>query len=317
MRRRQVISLPALLALSLPLAARTSPSEPFEDPLQVLCTVPDLADLVSRIGGEHVEAQAIAKGTQNIHAVRLKPSHVVAASRADAFVEVGLSLEHAWVPGLLETARNADIRPGAPGFVNVSEGWTAIQVPTELSRRNTADLHPDGNPHINLDPRGGRHMARAIHAALVRLRPRAEAELDANLATYEERLDEAEARWSKLAEALRGRKVVAYHKEFDYLFRALGLELVGTVESKPGVPPTPRHIAGLVQAMRADGVEVVVTAPWSNNRSVEDLCDKTGAARVELPSMVGGTEAASDWIAMMDQIHGRLARAYGVAWPND
>lgn len=305
-RRAAVAAALAFLSLSLAPAA---------GPLHVLTTVPDLADLVRRIGGDEVDVQAIAKGTENVHAVRLKPSHLVAANEADAFFEIGLSLEHAWVPGLLQAARNKKIQPGAPGFVNVSEGWEAIDVPDSLSRQQGADLHPDGNPHLNLDPRGGRHMADAVLAALVVLRPEAREGFERRHAEWVAELEPAVQRWAALAQALRGKTVVTYHTEFDYLLRGLGLEQVATLEPKPGVPPTPRHLAEVIQAMRERTVPVVLTAGWSNTRTVDDVCSKTGAHKVELPSMVGGAPRADSWIAMMDEIHHRLADAYGVAWP--
>ena len=307
------------ILLGLALALFASPGQAHrpvaEEPLQVLCTLPDLADVVRRIGGGDVEVRSIAKGTENIHAVRLKPSHIVAASRADAFFELGLSLEHAWVPGLLETARNPRIRVGGLGFVNVSQGWETIEVPASLSREQGTDLHPQGNPHFNLDPRGGRHMAAVVLAALETLRPARASEFRRRHAALSAELEAAEARWATLAELTRGRKAVTYHSEFNYLLRSLGVELSGTLEPKPGIAPTPRHVGELIERMREEKVDVVITAAWSSTRLVDDVCAKTGARKVELPSMVGGASGADTWIAMMDLCHRRIAEALGLAWP--
>lgn len=279
------------------------------DQVRVVCTIPDLADAVRRVGGEHVKVHTLAKGTENVHAVRIRPSDLNQTARADLFVEMGLSLEHAFVPGLLENARNAAIRPGEPGFINCSDGWDAIDVPEGVSRSDAADLHPFGNPHFNLDPRGGRHIAERVLDGLLKVAPELERELRARHAAYVALLDAAEARWTKSGAALKGKRVVTYHSEFDYLLKSLGVDCIATIEPKPGVPPTPKDLAKLIAKMKAEKVDVILTAPWSNDRSVRFVADKTGAEVVELPSMVGGVKKADTWIALMDLIHERLGAA--------
>jgi ABC-type Zn uptake system ZnuABC Zn-binding protein ZnuA len=279
-------------------------------PLQVVTTIPDLADIVRMIGGERVEASSIARGSENLHAVAARPSHLVAMSRADLFVEIGLSLEVAFVPGLLENARNARIRPGAPGFVNVSEGWQPIDVPASLSRQ-AGDVHPGGNPHLNLDPRAGRHMAERICAGLVRVDPGSQAAYEERLQAYLARLDEAEARWRELGASWRGRKVVVYHLEYNYLCQHYGLEIVGAIELKPGIPATPNHLAELIADVKARGCDAILTAPWSNDKDVARVAEATGTRVVELPNQCGGMKGAETWIGMMELVHQRLAAAFG------
>lgn len=303
-----VLHLLAIAALgALALAGRAA------DPLRVVCTIPDLADIARTIGGDRVDVTSICKGTENTHAVVTKPSHLVAVSRADVFVEVGLSLETAFVPGLLEGARNERIRPGSPGFVNVSVDFDAIEVPTALSRRD-GDVHPQGNPHINLDPRFGRHAAAKILAGLVAVDPGSKAAYEARAAEYGKQLDAAEARWKSAEKAFAGRKIVVYHKEFAYLAAAAGIATVGSIEPKPGIPPTPNHLAELVGAMKRESGLVIVTAPWSNGREVEQVAKESGARVVEIPNLVGGGSAKT-WIELMDLAHQRLAQGFGVAPP--
>lgn len=281
-------------------------------PLQVLTTIPDLKDLAQRIGGERVQARSIADGTENIHGVQIRPSTMVAAHRADVFVQVGLSLEHAWVPGLLEAVRNPRIQPGAPSFVNVSLGWEALDVPESLSRASGADLHPQGNPHMNLAHAGGRHMAGQVLAGLVRVDPEGREGYEHRHAELERELEAAQERWAKLARELAGAEVVCYHKSFDYLVRDLGLALVGTVEPQPGVPPSPRHTAALIERMRQSAAPpVILTAPWSNGSVVREIARRTGARVVEVPDMVGGAKDGGTWIGMMDLVHGRIREAFG------
>jgi zinc/manganese transport system substrate-binding protein len=280
-------------------------------PLQVLTTIPDLVDIVQRIGGERVQARSIADGTENIHGVQIRPSSMVAAHRAQVFVQVGLSLEHAWVPGLLEAVRNPRIQPGAPSFVTVSAGWQPINVPQSASRQAGADIHLQGNPHINLSQRGGRHMAGQVLEALVRIDPEGRALFERRFAEYARELERAEQRWAQLRGELAGGKVVSYHRSFDYLIEDLGLEQVGTVEPKPGVPPSPRHTAALIELMRGqDSTPVILTAPWSNGSVVREIARRSGARVVEIPDMVGGAKDSGTWIGMMDLVHGRLREAF-------
>lgn len=303
LHRRFLLGL-TLCAL-LPLAS-AGPAER----LKVVATIPDLADLVREIGGERVEVSSIARGLENLHAVSAKPSHLVALSRADLFVEVGRSLEVGFVPGLLENARNERIKPGAPGFVNVSEGWESLDVPVELSRK-AGDIHPQGNPHLNLDPRAGLHMAERVLAGLVRVDPASKDAYQARFEAYAKRLAEAEARWKTAGAAWKGRKVVVYHQEYGFLALAYGIEILASIESKPGIPATPNHMAEVIGTMKAQGCKVIVSAPWSNNSDVARVAEATGAVVVELPNQCGGMKGAESWIGMMDVIHERLGKALG------
>lgn len=306
---RILLLVPLLLAGPSP-APRTPP--PAAKKLRVVATIPDLADLVRQIGGKGIEVVSIARGRENVHAVPIKPSHLIATKRADLFLQIGLSLEHSWVPGLLQSARNRALQPGQPGFVNVSAGFPVLDVPAQASRRDAASVHPWGNPHVNLDPRFGRHAAARIESALAALQPDRAGELERNAERYRERLALAEERWQRMADGLQGHKVVVYHVEFDYLLRATGIRIVGTLEPKPGVPPTPAHLARLAAAMRAEGAQVILTAPWSNGGKVAGLAEKTGARVVELPVMVGGARGADTWIELLDLCHARLRAAFGL-----
>jgi zinc/manganese transport system substrate-binding protein len=280
------------------------------DALRIVTTVPDLADIVREIGGERVEVQSLSQGTENLHAVITRPSMLVALSRADLFFEMGLSLESTWLPDLLLAARNRKIEPGASGFVNVSIGWMAIEVPESLSRRG-GDLHPEGNPHFNLDPRAGRHFAERILEALLAVDSEGESAYRARYQSWLSRLESAEARWQRQGARLRGLEVVVYHLEFNYFVKRYGMELVTAVEPQPGIPPKPTDVARVIQLVREHEVPVILTAAWSNNRQVADIAHKGGAAVLELPNMVGGAPWADSWIALIDGIHERIAKAYG------
>ncbi|MDP6837664.1 MAG: metal ABC transporter substrate-binding protein, partial [Planctomycetota bacterium] len=256
--------------------------------LSVVATIPDLADLAKEIGGERVTVTSIAKGTMNVHAVPLKPSTLIAVSRADLFLQMGLSLEHAYAPGLLQRSRNPRIQPGTTGFVNCSEGWEPLDVPESLSRSRGTDLHPLGNPHFNLDPRGGKHIADHILSALVRSDPAGAKYYGDRYALWLKAYQAAMTRWTKLTKRLRGTKLVTYHRDFTYFLRFHGIEQVDSLEAKPGVPPKPKDLLRLIERIKSEEIGVILTALWSNNKSVRFVAEKTGATIVEAPIMVGG-----------------------------
>lgn len=307
----QILSALLLLALGLgPGAAAAPPTSPAGDePLRVLATVKDLGSIAAEIGGDRVAVTSIARGTENVHSVAIRPSVLVAANRADVFVQIGLSLEHAWVPGLLERCRNPRIAPGAPGFCTAAAGFDTLGVPTELDRSQGVDLHPEGNPHVNLDPGAGRHFAARILATLVAVDPKHREHYERRHGSYVERLDGAERRWREQLAPLVGLEVATYHSEFDYLLRAAGVDVVAVLEPKPGVPPTPSHLGAVIALMRERDVRVVLTAKWSNGRSVRKVADAIGGQVVELPTMAGGVEGADTWIAHMDVVVAALAAA--------
>ncbi|HEV8114388.1 MAG TPA: metal ABC transporter substrate-binding protein [Planctomycetota bacterium] len=302
-----------LSSLGLSLRAPASPGAPLTgDKLKVVCTIQDLADITKEIGGDRVDVTTIARGKENLHLVQARPSHLIALSRADVFVQVGLSLETGFVPGLLEGARNPKIQPGKPGFITMSEGWNPIQVPTSLSRQ-AGDVHPQGNPHLNLDPRAGRHVAELVLAGLAAVDPGSKAEYEKRQAAYLERLGQAAARWAEMAKSWKGKKVVVYHMEYDYFTAAYGIETIGKIEIKPGIPPTPNHVAELIDTMRREKADAILTAIWSNNSNVAQIAEETHVKVVELPNQCGGLPGTETWIGMMDLVHQRLADAFGVA----
>jgi ABC-type Zn uptake system ZnuABC Zn-binding protein ZnuA len=277
--------------------------------LKVVCTIEDLADIVRTIGGDRVDVTTIARGRENLHQVNTRPSHLVAMSRADMFVQIGLSLETAFVPGLLENSRNEKIQPGASGFVNCSQGWSALDVPGVVSRKS-GDVHPQGNPHMNLDPRGGKQIAERVFEALCKLDPSSKAAYQQRFDEYSKKLAEAAERWASLGKDWKGKKLVVYHQEYSYLAATYGIEIAGSIEERPGIPPTPNHIAELIGQMKRDKIGVIATAAWSNGREVSEVAKATEARVVELPNQCGGARGTETWIGMMDVMHEKLREAF-------
>ena len=267
--------------------------------IRVVATIPDLADIARNIGGDLLEIKSLATGVENIHAVPMKPSFATLLNRADVVVLLGLEAEHAFLPALLEAARNPKILPSAPGYIDCSVYITPLEVPTRIDRA-LGDVHPAGNPHFNLDPVSGKAMAQAIADGLARNYPEHAAILKKNLAAYLATLDAAIARWQREAAPLRGVKLVSYHPDLIYFAERFGMESVGTIEIRPGVDPTPSHIVELEERMRREGVKLVVRELHFPANLAQTIAQRTGATLVELPAMVGGVPEARDYVSFID-----------------
>jgi zinc/manganese transport system substrate-binding protein len=267
--------------------------------IRVVTTIPDLADMARNIGGDLLEIKSLATGVEDVHAVPMKPSFATILNRADVLLLMGLEMEHAFLPGLLEAARNPKILRDAPGYIDCSVYITPLEVPTRLDRA-LGDVHPMGNPHFNLDPVAGKAIARAIADGLTRNSPENGATFKKNLAAYLATLDAAIARWQREAAPLRGVKFISYHPDLIYFAERFGMEAAGTIEIRPGVDPTPGHIVELQERMRREGVKLVVRERHYPAGLAETIAQRTGAKLVELPAMVGGVPEAKDYVSFID-----------------
>jgi ABC-type Zn uptake system ZnuABC Zn-binding protein ZnuA len=279
--------------------------------IKVVATIPDLADMARHIGGDLVDVSSIATGVENIHAVPMKPSFATLLNRADILLNMGLEMEHAFLPGLLEAARNPKIMRDMPAYVDCSVYVNVLEVPTRIDR-SLGDLHPMGNPHYNFDPASGKEAARAIAEGLSRNYPEHKAVFEKNLAAYLAELDRNIARWEKEAAPLKGKKLVSYHPDLVYFAEAFGMQAFGTIEIRAGVPPTPGHIAELEDSMRRNKVDFVVRELQYPADLAATVAQATGAKLVELPSMVGGVPEAKDYISFVDyNLHAMLKAVQG------
>jgi zinc/manganese transport system substrate-binding protein len=290
--RRLLIALIAFVAL-LPSDASAAKK------IQVVTTIPDLADMTQQIGGDLVDVTSIATGVEDIHAVPMKPRFAVLLNRADVVVLMGLEAEHAFLPPLLEASRNQKIRRDAPGYIDTSTYVAVLEVPLRLDR-SQGDQHPMGNPHINLDPVRGKSMVRAIAEGLARNFPEHTATFQRNATAYAKELDAAIARWQREAAPLKGKKLVSYHPDLIYFTERFGMENFGTIQMRPGIDPTPAHVAELIERMRQAKVDFVVRERHYPAGLAETIAQSTGAKLVELPAMVGGVPEAKTYIAFID-----------------
>jgi ABC-type Zn uptake system ZnuABC Zn-binding protein ZnuA len=284
----------ALCALGLALSAGAAQAA-----LRVVASTPDVADMAREVGGDRVAVETIAQGGQDPHKVPVKPSFVTKLNRADALVVNGLGLEEAFLPALLEVASNPKVLPTGPAYIDASLLLEPLEVPSSQNR-SQGELHPLGNPHTSLDPVRGKLMARAIAQGLARVDPAGASAYAAGLARFEAVLDAKIEAWAALAAPLRGVKAVSYHRDLVYLADRYGLVLVGTIETKPGVPATPGHLEELVETMKREQVSLVIREVAYERSLAETVAERTGARVATIATLVGGLPGADSYVAFVE-----------------
>ena len=271
-----------------------------EAALNVVCTTSDLASIVSEVGGDKITVDSLARGYQDPHFVEAKPSFVLKLNKADLLVVVGRDLEIGWLPALINQARNAKIQPGADGYFDASLTAKILDLPTGQITRAMGDVHPLGNPHYWLDPENGRRIAKAVQAKLAQKDAANAAYYAQRAADFDRRLTEAQQRWTSMMAPYKGIKVVTYHRSWANFADAFGIDVIGYVEPKPGIPPTPQHTLDVIQAMRAQGVKLIVVEPYFDSKTPNSIASQTGGRVLVLPPSVGGVPAASDYLKLFD-----------------
>lgn len=279
--------------------------------IRVVATTPDLAALAREIGGSAVSVVALAKPTEDPHFVDAKPSHIVTLNRADVLIEGGAELEIGWLPPLLESSRNAKIGAGAPGRVVASSGIRMLEIPTSFDR-SKGDVHSLGNPHFLMDPANVKTVARNIAARFSRVNAKSASAYAANLARFNSRIDAKAAEWQRTLAPFRGAKVVTYHKDFVYFANRFGLTIVDELEPKPGIAPSPAHLARVISDMKSQNVKVVLLQPYQNRRTAETVARRTGATVLEMPQQPGARAGTASYFGMMDYLVNTLAGALRV-----
>ena len=292
--------------LSLLLVAATvlpGPREPAKPvaPISVVATTPDLAALAREIGGSAVDVKALAKPTEDPHFVDAKPSHIVTLNRADVLIEGGAELELGWLPPLMESARNGKIASGAAGRVVASQGIRMMEIPTTFDR-SKGDVHALGNPHFLIDPLNAKIIAANIAEHLAQVAPASAETFRSNLRAFDSKLDAKLAEWQKQLAPFKGAKIVTYHKDFVYLAERFGLEVVATLEPKPGIAPSPAHLATVISTMRAQNAHVILVQPYQNRKTAETVARQTSATVLDMPQQPGAVKDATTYFTMMDHL---------------
>ena len=273
--------------------------------LNVFACEPEWGALAQELGGDKVSVFSATTALQDPHRIEARPSLIARIRNADLVVCSGSELEVGWLPLLLTQSGNDRIQPGSPGFLEASQYVVRLEIPKVIDRA-LGDIHPSGNPHVHLDPRNIAKVAEVLTGRLV--------ELDhANADLYKTRADSFAKRWQSAIEGwagragpLKGVPVVVYHKDMSYFINWSGMREAGALEPKPGIPPTPSHLAELVERMQRNPAKAIVYSPYNSPKAAEFLSERAKIPDVMLPYTVGGTEKAKDLFGLFDDTIDRL-----------
>jgi len=277
--------------------------------IRVVATTPDLASVAREIGGDKVDVTALAKPTEDAHFVDAKPSHIVTLNRADVLIEGGAELELGWLPPLLENSRNAKIAAGAPGRIVASQGVKMLEIPITFDR-SKGDVHALGNPHFLIDPVNVKIIASNIAEHFAQVDPGSASLYRANLAKFNARVDARLAQWQQQLSPYRGAKIVTYHKDFPYLAERFKLDIVDNLEPKPGIAPSPAHIAKVIGEMKSANARVILIQPYQNRKTAETVARQTNGVVLEIPQQPGARKDSGTYFEMMDYMVTTLANAF-------
>jgi zinc/manganese transport system substrate-binding protein len=294
----------ALIAVTVMVAAART----VDAKVNVVASVPDLAALVAEVGGKYVNVTSMSLASQDPHFVDAKPSLIVKLNQADLLVEVGLELEIGWLPKLQTAARNSAILSSGAGFLDCSTAIHVLDVPTGAVNRSMGDIHPSGNPHYLYDPRAAAACAQAIGNKLAAIDSGNSKAYLANSKRFVAKLDKARADWEQRMSKFRGTPVVTYHKSWPYLLDWLGLVEVATLEPKPGIPPSPSHVADVLKLARASSVKLIVQESYYPDKIGALCATKLGGSAVVVSA---GTNVAKGerYIEHMEHMIAALEQA--------
>jgi zinc/manganese transport system substrate-binding protein len=302
--------LGAIPALGLLLAAMLSPSLAEAKKLNVVTSTTDMAALAQEVGGDKVNVESIAKGYQDPHFVEAKPSFLLKLRQADLLILVGLQLEIGWLPPLITQSGNSRIQVGAGGYLDASQFAEILEIPQGTVTRAEGDVHPLGNPHYWLDPDNGRRIAKGIATKLADMDPADAAYFQERDQDFEKRLTAAEQKWDAEMKPYRGRKVVTYHRSFPNFAKHFGLNVIGYVEPRPGIPPTPSHTIELIQMMKREHGTVVLVEPYFDLKTPQSIGRETGAQVVVYLPSVGGEKQVTNYFELFDYDIALLIKAF-------
>jgi zinc/manganese transport system substrate-binding protein len=273
---------------------------PLHAALNVVATTEDLAAIAREVGGDKVKVEALARGYQDPHFVEAKPSFILKLHSADLLVAVGRELEIGWLPPLIQQSRNAKIQPGADGYLDASLNVKILEIPTGQITRAMGDVHPMGNPHYWLDPDNGRKIAQTLRDHFSKASPGDAASFAARYDDFDKRLAEAQKRWDAAMAPYKGTKIVTYHRSWPNFAERFGLEVIGYVEPRPGIPPSPGHTLEVIQEMKRQNVKILLVEPYFDLKTPQSVGRETGAKVLVMPPSVGGEKEITDYIKLFD-----------------
>jgi zinc/manganese transport system substrate-binding protein len=274
--------------------------------LNVFTCEPEWASLAQELGGDKLNVFSATTAQQDPHRVEARPSLIARFRNADVLICSGSQLEIGWLPLLFTQSGNARIQPGTPGYIEASQYVVRLEVPKVVDRA-LGDIHPQGNPHVHLDPRNIAKIAEVVSARFAELDSRNADSYRARAADFGKRWQQAMDKWRTEAAPLKGMPIVVYHRDMSYFINWAGMREAGALEPKPGIPPTPAHLAELVDQMKRAPAKAVVYSPYNNPAAAQFLSQRTGIPVVPLPFTVGGTPKAKDLFGVFDDTIERLA----------
>jgi zinc/manganese transport system substrate-binding protein len=304
-----MMSFRILLATVL-VAGLVGPATASAKKLNIVTATTDLAALAQEVGGDKINVESIAKGYQDPHFVEAKPSFLLRLRQADLLVVVGLQLEIGWLPPLIAQSGNSRIQPGANGYLDASQFAAILEIPQGSITRAMGDVHPLGNPHYWLDPDNGRRIAKGMAAKFGELDTEDAAFFQQRYQDFDRRLTEAEKKWDADMKPFRGRKVVTYHNSAPNFAKHFGLDVVGFVEPRPGIPPTPSHTFELSGMMKRDHVKVIMVEPYFDRKTPDSIAQQTGAVVVQYMPSVGGVKEITNYFQLFDYDIALLIKAF-------
>jgi zinc/manganese transport system substrate-binding protein len=274
-----------------------------EAKVKIVASLSDLASIAEFIGGDKVEVQGICQGTSNPHFVEVLPSYMMKVSKAQLYLKVGLGLDF-WANPIIDGSRN-----GKLVVLDCSKGIEVLEKPTTKVDASMGDVHPEGNPHYWLDPANGLVIAQNIVSGLIKVDPDNASFYESQFVQFEQKLNQKQKEWSEKAQSLKGLKMVTYHESWPYFASRFGIEVVGFVEPKPGIEPTPSHTAQLIQQIKNQNIKIIGKEPYFSDRAPKAISRATGALVVDLPPSVGGAPEARDYFALFDYLLDALLNA--------
>jgi zinc/manganese transport system substrate-binding protein len=299
-----------LAAFTLVLTLAGPPPARAAGKVQIMTATSDLAALAQEVGGDKVEAESIARGYQDPHFVDAKPSFLLKLKRADLLIVVGLELEIGWLPPLITQSTNPKIQVGGPGYFDASRFAKILEIPTGQVTRAEGDVHPLGNPHYWLDPENGLRIAKGIADKLSEMHPGDAAYFSQRYSDFEKRLKEADQKWLAQMTPYSGRKIVTYHRSWPNFAEHFHLNVVGYVEPRPGIPPSPQHTVELIQQMKRDNIRIIVVEPYFDLKTPNAIARETGGQVLVLPPSVGGEKEIKDYFSLFDFDIAKLKQAF-------
>jgi len=273
--------------------------------LNVFACEPEWAALAQELGGDRVSVYSATTALQDPHRIEARPSLIARVRSADLLICSGSELEIGWIPLLLTQSGNPRIQLGSPGYFEASQQVARLEIPKAIDRA-LGDIHPGGNPHVHTDPRNIARIAPALMERMAQLDPANAESYRQRGKSFLERWQAAIARWEQQAVPLKGVPVVVYHKDFSYFINWTGMREAGSLEPKPGIPPTPSHLAELIDQMKRAPAKVIVYSPYNSPQAAEFLSSRANIPAVMVPFTVGGTDKAKDLFGLFDDTLARL-----------